>query len=82
MSRTLKRCGASAMLSLLMLTGCASNSKPQPPAVAQGLKLPPQTVSVQQINTQSSETWQAKVSSYLLKVRRFSENATGTCIDC
>ena len=76
---TTTNCAAWRLLSplvLLSLGACATNS-PQPPQdPPRSIQLTPLPASVTQIGLKPSESWLAKVQSYLEKVEVFSNDAT------
>lgn len=66
----------SALLSLLVLAGCASNSPPPPPVVVAPVVLTPLPASVTNPGLQPSANWQERASSYLQRVKAWSESET------
>lgn len=66
----------SALLSLLVLAGCASNSPRPPPVVVSPVVLTPLPASVTNPGLKPSADWQARASNYLQRVKDWSESAT------
>jgi len=59
---------AVAVLSLLIVTGCASSSPPTSPVIASRPQLTPLPASVSRIDPQSSQPWLHEVESFLNEV--------------
>lgn len=64
------------LLTLLLLTGCASKSPPSPPEVVRSPILAPLPPSVTQIDSKPSEAYTRKVSTYLSKAEASLSGAT------
>ena len=76
MRKNLHAWSMTSALGLLLLTGCATNSPPSPPVIADSVKLTPLPSSVSQVDSTSSATYLQKASTWLQKVEQSLSDAT------
>ncbi len=73
---------AAAALSLLSVTGCASNMLATPPVIGSKPQPTPLPASVSRIDPQSSQPWLLEVESFLSEVDSLLSGGTTKCSFC
>ena len=73
---------AVAVLSLLIMTGCASSSPPTSPVIASRPQPIPLPASVSRIDPQSSQPWLLEVESFFNEVDSLLKGETMKCSFC
>ena len=71
-----------AVLLLMMLSGCASNSPPSPPVIGTKPQATPLPACVSQIDSRSSQPWLREVECFLSEVDSLLKGETTKCSFC
>lgn len=82
MPQTNKPLKSVLLLSVLLLTACASNLPTQLPEPTREIQLTPLPASVRSIASKNSATWLEKERAYCKKLENFSGSETETSSAC